>query len=149
MDASVDALGADDRANALYWGSDMSVNQIADALDLSKGALYEIIRPLAADVACPRCGAETVHPNRTAQERGLVACQECGWGDQSGGTAPSPSVWPALARPAPRSAAPAPRRRPVPAARAEPEPPDGSALAVGLLLGAAAGLALLLWARRK
>src|SRR5688572_12550157 len=79
MDASASPLDADERANTLYWGSDLSVNQIAETLDLSKGALYEMIRPLPAEVACPRCRVEAVHPNRTALERGLVACLECGW----------------------------------------------------------------------
>ena len=72
-------MDADDHANELYWGSDRSVNQIANELDLSKGALYEMIRPLAAGVGCPLCGAEAVHPNRTAKDRGRVDCAACGW----------------------------------------------------------------------
>jgi len=44
-------VNAEDRANELYWGSDRSVNQIADDLDLSKGALYEMIRPSPVDPA--------------------------------------------------------------------------------------------------
>ena len=39
MQPSARTPEADDRANELYWGSEQSVNQIADALDLSKGAL--------------------------------------------------------------------------------------------------------------
>jgi predicted RNA-binding Zn-ribbon protein involved in translation (DUF1610 family) len=150
MDASASALDADDRANELYWGSDMSVNQIADALDLSKGALYELIRPLAADVSCPRCGAEAVHPNRTAKERGLVACPDCGWGGEEGVAAPSPAIPRHPARPAP--AAPVARRAAQPPrtpARGRPPGRRRGALVAGILLGAAAGLALFLWGRRK
>jgi len=135
MDASASASSADDRANELYWGSDMSVNQIADALDLSKGALYEMIRPLAASVDCPSCGAEAVHGNRTAKEKGLIACPECGWGGAEEAT-----------RPTERTPATVQARKP----QAPPPPTHRQgALAGGLLLGAAAGLALVLWARRK
>ncbi|MBM4183450.1 MAG: hypothetical protein FJ207_04395 [Gemmatimonadetes bacterium] len=145
MDASASALNADDRANELYWGSQMSVNQIADALDLSKGALYEIIRPLAAQVGCPSCGAEAVHPNRTAKEKGLIACPECGWGGEEGAAAPSP-----VGAPSPRGAARrAAPRPPAPTTSVETVRTRDGVMAAGILLGAAAGLALFLWARRK
>ena len=62
------------RANELYWSSDMSVNQIAEELDLSKGMLYGLIRPRPAGLACPECAEELVYPNRTAKERCLLAC---------------------------------------------------------------------------
>ncbi len=66
------------RANALYWESDRSVNQIADELDLSKGMLYGLIRPLTAEISCPRCSSAMEYTNRTARERGLVTCASCG-----------------------------------------------------------------------
>jgi len=66
------------RANALYWESDDSVNDIADRLDLSKGALYSLVEPLPADEACPECAGELEFPNRTAREKGYVSCPECG-----------------------------------------------------------------------
>jgi predicted RNA-binding Zn-ribbon protein involved in translation (DUF1610 family) len=144
MDASTSALDADDRANALYWGSDMSVNQIADALDLSKSALYELIRPLAASVSCPSCGAETVHPNRTAKERGLVTCPECGWGGE--GAAPPPGK---AVTQVPAKASTSERNIPA------QTPSNGRAglskntLAAGLLVGAVAGVAIYLWSRRR
>ena len=67
----------DARANELYWESDRSVNQIADEMELSKGMLYGMIRPLAAGVACPRCSSDMEYANRTARERGLVTCPAC------------------------------------------------------------------------
>jgi hypothetical protein len=66
------------RANALYWESDDSVNDIADRLDLSKGALYGLVDALPANEACPECGGGLEYPNRTAREKGFVSCPECG-----------------------------------------------------------------------
>jgi hypothetical protein len=65
------------RANELYWQSDRSVNQIADEMELSKGMLYGMIRPLAAGLPCPRCSADMEFANRTARERGLITCPSC------------------------------------------------------------------------
>lgn len=128
------------RANELYWSSDMSVNQIADELDLSKGMLYGLIRPRPAGLACPDCSEELVYPNRTAKERGLLACPRCGWegeeddaeyGGDGGVVLPVHSTEDPAAVPTPSD----PRR--------------GRILMGGALLGAAAGLALVLWARRR
>ena len=136
MDASV-TPEAEDRANELYWGSDRSVNQIAEELDLSKGALYGMIRPLPAALDCPDCRTEVVHANRTAQERKLVVCPACGWkgaeGDATTGIRPQ--------APPPAPVAPAIPERAL----------NGRSRAVagGALLGAAVGLALVLWARRR
>lgn len=69
---------SDARANELYWDSDASVNDLAERLDLSKGALYGLIQPLGADVACPECGAEMEYANRTARDKGFVTCGACG-----------------------------------------------------------------------
>ena len=66
------------RANDLYWRSGSSVNQLARELDLSKGALYEIITPMAAGLPCPCGHGEMTYPNRTARERGFVSCTACG-----------------------------------------------------------------------
>jgi hypothetical protein len=127
--------GADDRANELYWGSDLSVNQIAEALDLSKGALYEMIRPFPADVACPLCGEEAVHPNRTAHERGLIVCPSCGWeGDDA-------QALPISGAPPARLSDRAPSR--MDGARVRP------GLTIPLVVGAAAGVAVILWALRR
>ena len=73
------------RANTLYWESDRSVNQIADEMDLSKGMLYGMIRPLPANLPCPRCSTALEYANRTARERGLLSCPACGLeGDEPG-----------------------------------------------------------------
>jgi hypothetical protein len=66
------------RANALYWESEKSVNQIADELELSKGMLYGMIRPLRAELPCPGCASDMEYTNRTARERGLLTCPSCG-----------------------------------------------------------------------
>jgi hypothetical protein len=67
-----------DEANRLYWESEESVNQIGEALGLSKGVLYGLITPLPAGLPCPGCGEEMVFPNRTAREKGFLACPSCG-----------------------------------------------------------------------
>ncbi len=64
-------------ANRLYWESDTSVNQIGEDLGLSKGALYNLIDPLPAGLPCPECGAEMIFFNRTARDKGFLACPEC------------------------------------------------------------------------
>jgi hypothetical protein len=76
------------RANELYWGSEDSVNQIAERLDLSKSALYGLIGPLGSGCGCPICGAEVEFPNRTARERDELTCPECGWDGAEGETVP-------------------------------------------------------------
>ena len=93
-------------------------------------------------MGCPACGAEVVHPNRTAKERGLVDCPSCDWdGSEDETTSGYASSAEPDARRAERSRVPAP-----PLSGAEP---GSSAVLGGALLGAAAGLALLLWARRR
>jgi hypothetical protein len=67
-----------EKANRLYWESDESVNQISDELGLSKGGFYGVISPLPAGLPCPDCGEEMVFPNRTARDKGFLACPNCG-----------------------------------------------------------------------
>jgi len=69
------------QVNRLYWESDTSVNQIGEELGLSKGALYGILRPLPAGLPCIKCGEEMAYPNRTARDKGFVACSSCGYED--------------------------------------------------------------------
>jgi hypothetical protein len=66
-----------EEANRLYWESEESVNQIGERLGLSKGMLYGLLVPLPAGLPCPGCGEEMVFLNRTAREKGFLACPEC------------------------------------------------------------------------
>jgi len=68
------------QASARYWESKDSVNGIAEAIGISKGRLYELLRPLPLEGACPTCGGgPAVFPNRTARDRGQATCLHCGW----------------------------------------------------------------------
>ncbi|MBT8489343.1 MAG: hypothetical protein HKN72_04620 [Gemmatimonadetes bacterium] len=148
------------RANDLYWGSDTSVNQIADDLELSKGALYGIIEPETSGLGCPLCGDEVVFSNRTAKDKGMLDCPTCDWDGSPDETVDVvPSTPPASSNGAPTSrqeraadpdtdadeSAYAPERLP-------PKPimrPSTTTVAGGALIGAAVGLALVMWARRR
>jgi hypothetical protein len=134
-------------ANELYWSSERSVNQIAEQLDLSKGALYGMIQPLPEGLGCPICEEEVVSANRTARERGMLSCAQCPWKGDADETV-------ALGRDGALT---------LPVYTDEGDvigdaddalmPPiadrgRGRTLAGGALLGAAVGLALVLWTRR-
>jgi len=131
-------------ANELYWSSDESVNTIADELDLSKGTLYNVIQPLPTGLACPECGAELEYPNRTARERGLVACPN---GDFEGELEEGEALT--------ADSAVAQGRLGDSIGSAVGGLLDSSelgrtrTLVGGALLGAAAGLALVFWTRRR
>lgn len=144
MHASEVTPEAVERANELYWSSGRSVNQIAEDLDLSKGALYAIIAPEPTGHGCPLCGDEVAYPNRTAKERDALDCPTCDWDGSTDETttlsAPDHSV--RVDEGGDVSALDAVPPRPVQA-------PRMSAIAGGALLGAAVGLALVLWARRR
>jgi rubredoxin len=68
-----------DRANELYWGSKQSVNQIAEAMDLSKSGLYALIQPLPTGGTCPECGEALVFTNRTTEHKAIGSCPQCGY----------------------------------------------------------------------
>lgn len=132
-----DAAGT---ANELYWSSEYSVNQIAEQLDLSKGALYGMIQPLPAGLGCPNCGGEVVSANRTARERGVLSCAQCEWkGDEDEAVALGGERAVTLTVHPEEDEVVVPT--PVDRGRAR-------TLAGGALLGAAVGLALVLWTRR-
>lgn len=78
-------------ANRLYWGSEESVNRIADDLGLSKGSLYEIVQPLPSGLPCPRCGTEMAYPNRTAREKGFLSCPACQFEEDEGEVREAPT----------------------------------------------------------
>ena len=132
------------RANELYWNSDRSVNQIADELNLSKGVLYGLIRPRPAGLACPACSAELVHSNRTALDRGLVDCPVCGWEGTEEEADPYDEDLPDVEEGRASSWATAGDR-----VRAAWTGPWTRTAVGGALLGAAAGLAFVMWNRRR
>ena len=140
--------GATDRetefkANELYWSSEWSVNQIAEELELSKGVLYGLIRPRPSGLACPACSEEVVYPNRTAKERHMVACPSCGWegeeldADANGGY--GGVVLPAYVE----------DEEDVDVPSIQLSSRRQRTILGGALLGAAAGLALVIWARKR
>ena len=111
-----------DQANKLYWRSGQSVNQIADAMDLSKSGLYALIRPLPAGRNCPDCGEALVFSNRTTEHKAIASCPAC----EHVGEAPGPGS--EMKAPKRR-----PARRPTPSAQSHSEPgsdldsgPDGT-----------------------
>lgn len=149
-----------DRANDLYWGSDRSVNQIADDLELSKSALYGIIEPETSGLGCPLCGDEVVYSNRTAKDKDMLDCPTCDWDGAPDETVATPEPTP----PANANGASAAQAGTVPATsgdveddahppeRLPPTPyvrPSTTTVAGGALIGAAVGLALVMWARRR
>jgi hypothetical protein len=132
------------RANELYWTSDLSVNQIAEELDLSKGMLYELIRPAPAGMGCPECSEELVYANRTARDRALLACPRCGWeGDEDDVDLGVGDHYVVVPDATEGEAAVAP------GAATTPDAGRKRVMVGGALLGAAAGLALVLWSRRR
>jgi len=131
-------------ANGLYWDSDESVNQIAEKLDLSKGALYGLIEPLQGGLGCPLCGDEVGYPNRTARDREQLDCSTCDWDG-------SPHETASYAVSESEASEVRERERMLPET-APPPPfigPRMSTIATGALIGGAVGLVLVLWARRR
>ena len=82
-DGSEEAVARE--ANRLYWETPLGVNRIVEALDLSKGALYELLQPLSADESCGVCGAPRVFTNRTARAQGESQCLKCDEAAEAGG----------------------------------------------------------------
>jgi hypothetical protein len=77
-------------ANRLYWESEDSVAEIADRLDLSRRALYDLIEPLPTGAACDVCGGPLSFENRSARTAGdatCVICAETGATDEDSVTA--------------------------------------------------------------
>lgn len=157
MHASEVTPEAVERANELYWHSDRSVNQIAEDLDLSKGALYGVLEPEGSGFGCPLCGDEVGYANRTAKERETLECPTCAWDGSVDETTSYVERGEArVIGDAHSSALPADPHASAEVQRAEdaaPPPPfvspPMSTIAGGALLGAAVGLALVMWARRR
>jgi len=129
----------EERANEVYWNSDTSVNQIADEFDLSKGALYALIRPLPAGVPCPECSSEMAYPNRTARDKGTLTCLSCGDEGESDSIQAPRAREPEVGR----------QRRGTEAGAATSSEALSRIVLGTALLGVATGIALTLWARRR
>ena len=147
-----------EEANRLYWESEESVNQIGEALGLSKGVLYGLISPLPAGLPCPGCGEEMVFPNRTAREKGFLACPGCGMEEEE---AAVQAYWEGEAEADEGLVLGTPRALAQRASQAVHQvmdsgkervsnlTPQGRIIAGAALLGAAAGLALGAYLRRR
>lgn len=133
------------RANELYWTSDESVNQIAEDLDLSKGALYDLVEPHASGLPCPRCGEEMEYPNRTARDKGFLTCPAC---DLEEDEEEVRARWGAIDADEDAVVIRPGVEESVPSAD-EDEAARRRIIASAALLGAAAGLALALWTRKR
>ena len=149
MDASYSLAELEQRANALYWRSDKSVSRIAHEMDLSKGMLYGLIRPLSSELPCPRCSTSLEHANRTARERGMLSCPDCGFAGEGDEVREQWEEWAAEASEGrglmvtPRAAAPHPAGGLTTPARHDPV-----LMGAGLLL-VAAGIWLFRELRRR
>jgi hypothetical protein len=90
-----DAHSAAAEANRLYWQTDAPVADIAAQLDLSRRALYDVLRPLPTGATCPSCGGEIGFPNRSARTAGLAICASCGAeaADAEAHEEPAPEPW--------------------------------------------------------
>lgn len=65
-------------ANRLYWETELPVGDIAARLDLSRRALYDAVRPVAAAGNCASCGATLEYTKRSSRTHGLATCSSCG-----------------------------------------------------------------------
>lgn len=134
-------------ANRRYWETSESVNGIADAMELSKGRLYDLLASLPVEAPCPECGGVLAFEHRTARDRGHLTCQACGFetgvDEVDGGTEVRPH--PAVSGRSPARGGEAGRSG---AGAASGLAPSGDGVVVGaLLVGVAAGLALGRWLR--
>jgi Zn ribbon nucleic-acid-binding protein len=133
-------------ANTLYWSSNRSVNRIAEELDLSKGTLYGIIEPYPAGSECPDCGAPEVYANRTAKERAITECLACGEEAETQ-AASEPEAEETTEGVVPGATKALGRR--VSTALQLRDDERARTIVGGALLGAAVGLALVMWSRRR
>ncbi|MDE0898454.1 MAG: hypothetical protein OSA81_05500 [Longimicrobiales bacterium] len=154
-----------ERVRQLYWHSDESVNKIADALDLSKGALYAAIPHLPSGLGCPLCGDQVSYPNRTARDQEQLDCLTCDWDGNPYETLSYKATPDEVdAEREQEKHPPVPAAQPATAVEGGHEPsgvhalsefpppfiaPRMSTIATGALVGGALGLVLVLWARRR
>lgn len=65
------------QANRLYWETEDSVADIAERLELSRRALYDMVEPLPTGTTCEVCGGPLVFDNRSARAAGQSNCPVC------------------------------------------------------------------------
>ena len=149
MSAQKDSNSAVAAANELYWGSGQSVNKIAENLELSKSALYDMIRPQPLGLSCPLCAAEVASSNRTAKDKRVATCAECGWEGPENDAGPlvadRPTTIPTHTPFADQGTAKLDQNPEV----IEADLSGFRTMAAGAFFGAAAGLALVLWTWRR
>ena len=154
MSAQKDSNPAILAANELYWGSSQSVNKIAANLDLSKSALYDMIRPKLLGRSCPLCAEEVASSNRTAQDKRIATCPECSWEGPVNDADPLVAEQSATTPVIPYGNQDAATLDQDLEATIKLPPPEADSSAIrtmvaGACLGAAAGLALVLWTWRR
>lgn len=64
--------------NELYWSDSGTVEEIIERLGISRSALYGAIEPQPSGLRCADCHEEMVFANRTARDRGVAVCPNCG-----------------------------------------------------------------------
>ncbi|CAN5632731.1 hypothetical protein BH23GEM9_BH23GEM9_05750 [soil metagenome] len=64
-------------ANRLYWEGEDSVADIAEQLQLSRRALYEMVEPLPTGTDCEVCGGPLMYENRSGRAAGHAVCAIC------------------------------------------------------------------------
>lgn len=73
----VQTVASMENLNDLYWQGDESVAGLMERLGITRSTLYAAVEPLPADSPCPRCGGELVFTNRSARAAGRAVCSEC------------------------------------------------------------------------
>lgn len=80
------------QANHLYWQTENSVADIAEQLNLSRRALYDLLQPVPTGARCAVCGGELVYENRSARTANDASCAQCGMHENSEIAAPAPQA---------------------------------------------------------
>lgn len=113
MTSQQDDLGRE--ANRRYWQTEEPVTEMADALGVSRGTLYNHISPLSTGGVCEECGGALAYRNRQNRDTGEAECVECGTAQHQERTAAAAESGP------PRRSGPAPRRTATPAGTTDEE----------------------------
>ena len=79
------------RANELYWSSDLTVDEIVRELGVGRSALYSSIEPIPAGADCPECSSTMVFTNRTNRDALSATCFNCGGEAQLADASPARS----------------------------------------------------------